>query len=98
MRGMCPLDHLELFPKHTALRRHCVMGSWTASRTPPELRSGCGAPSFVQPELSNSLGNSYENSRNGGPKGANMDQNGVVRNNFNRLECFVVLINFATTL
>ena len=67
-------------------------------RTPPELRSGCGAPSFVQPELSNSLGNSYGNSRNGGPKGANMDQNGVVRNNFNRLECFVVLINFATTL
>ena len=48
-------------------------------RTPPELRTGCGQPSFVQPELSNTMINGYGNSRNGGPKGANKDQNGVVR-------------------
>ena len=46
-------------------------------RTPPELRTGCGQASFVQPE--HSMGNGYGTSRNGGPKSINMDQNGVVR-------------------
>jgi hypothetical protein len=48
-------------------------------RTPPELRTGCGQPSFVQPELGNSINGGYCGSRNGVPNGTNMDQNGTVR-------------------
>ena len=47
-------------------------------RTPPELRSGCGQTSFVQPDLGNSINGGYCDSRNGGPNGTNGDQNGLV--------------------
>ena len=45
-------------------------------RTPPELRTGCGQASFVQPELGNAINGGYCGSRNGVPNGTNMDQNG----------------------
>ena len=48
-------------------------------RTPPELRTGCGQPSFVQPELGNSINGGYCGTRNGVPNGTHMDQNGAVR-------------------
>ena len=47
-------------------------------RTPPELRSGCGQTSFVQPDLGNSINGGYGDSRNGGPNGTDGDQNGLV--------------------
>ena len=47
-------------------------------RTPPELRSGCGQASFVQPELGNSMNGGYGGMRNGIPNGGNVDQNGTV--------------------
>ena len=48
-------------------------------RTPPELRSGCGQPAFVQPDFT-SLGNGTSggygnNTRNGIPNGGNGEQN-----------------------
>ena len=47
-------------------------------RTPPELRSGCGQTSFVQPDLGSSINGGYGDSRNGGPSGTDGNQNGLV--------------------
>jgi hypothetical protein len=52
-------------------------------RTPPELRTGCGQPSFVQPDLESSINGGYCGTRNVGPNGANGNQHAANQPFFN---------------